>query len=143
MNGTVLIPNPSVMTITMVFLLFPTNVFKILTNQGNLSLSLAVDGKSMGTTYLNDLVLKPGDNNVPMLAKVDQAAVIGLLTSSDNPYKDGIVPFDISGKSSSYNGKELPYFTKALSANKLTVKLDVGAALKEIGLNLIKSALGA
>ncbi|CAG7960312.1 unnamed protein product [Penicillium salamii] len=143
MNGTVFIPNPSVMTITMVFLLFPTNVFKILTNQGNLSLSLAVDGKSMGTTYLNDLVLKPGDNNVPMLAKVDQAAVIGLLTSSDNPYKDGIVPFDISGKSSSYNGKELPYFTKALSANKLTVKLDVGAALKEIGLNLIKSALGA
>ncbi|CAG8361674.1 unnamed protein product [Penicillium salamii] len=127
MNGTVFIPNPSVMTITM----------------GNLSLSLSVDGKSMGTTYLNDLVLKPGDNTVPMLAKVDQAAVIGLLTSSDNPYKDGIVPFDVSGKSSSYNGKELPYFTKALSANKLTVKLDVGAALKEIGLNLIKSALGA
>ncbi|KAJ5357462.1 hypothetical protein N7541_004620 [Penicillium brevicompactum] len=126
MNGTVKIPNPSVMTITM----------------GNLSLNLAVDGEAMGTTYLNDLVLKPGDNNVPMLAKVDQAAIIGLLTSSDNPYTDGIVPFDITGNSSTYNGKELPYFTKALSANKLTVKLDVGAALKEIGLNLLKSALG-
>ncbi|CAG7915748.1 unnamed protein product [Penicillium olsonii] len=126
MNGTVLIPNPSVMTITM----------------GNLSLNLAVDGKAMGTTYLNDLVLKPGNNTVPMLAKVDQSAVIGLLTSSSNPYKDGIVPFDITGNSSTYNGKELPYFTKALSANKLTVKLDVGAALKEIGFDLIKSALG-
>jgi len=95
----------------------------------------------MGTTYLNDLVLKPGNNTVPMLAKVDQTAIIGLLTSSSNPYKDGVVPFVISGNSSSYHGKELPYFTKALSANKLTVKLDVAAAMKEIGLDLLKTAL--
>jgi hypothetical protein len=97
----------------------------------------------MGTTYLNDLVLKPGRNTFPMLAKVDQTAIIGLLTSSSNPYKDGIVPFDITGNSSTYHGKDLPYFTKALSANKLTVKLDVGAALKEIGLNILEAALSS
>lgn len=95
----------------------------------------------MGTTYVNDLVLKPGDNRVPMLGKIDQGAMLELLTSNDNPYKDGIMPFDISGNSSSYNGKDLPYFTKALSANKLTVRLDVGAALREVGLSLLKLAL--
>jgi hypothetical protein len=117
--------------------------YHILTNQGNLTLNLAVDGKAMGTTYLNDLVLKPGNNSIPMLAKVDQSAIISLLSSSSNPYKDGIVPFDITGNSSTYNGQDLPYFTKALSANKLTVKLDVGAALKEIGLNILKTAVSS
>ncbi|CAG8898753.1 unnamed protein product [Penicillium egyptiacum] len=120
MNGTVVIPNASVMTIPM----------------GNVTLALELDGKPVGTTYLNNLVLKPGDNTVPMMGKVDQGAIITLLTSKSNPYKDGILPFDIIGNATSYNGKELPYFTKALAANKLSVKLNVLAALKAAGVNL-------
>ncbi|KGO70306.1 Protein of unknown function DUF3712 [Penicillium italicum] len=124
MNGTVIIPNPSVLTIP-------------LKKQGNVSLNLELDGKSVGTTYLNNLTLKPGSNTVPMIGKVDQAAIITLLTSKSNPYKDGILPFDIAGNATStYDGKELPYFSKALSANKLSIKLDVLSALKEAGVNL-------
>ncbi|OQE11852.1 hypothetical protein PENFLA_c071G09479 [Penicillium flavigenum] len=120
MNGTVVIPNASVMTIPM----------------GNVTLKLELDGKPVGTTYLNNLVLKPGNNTVPMMGKVDQGAIISLLTSDSNPYKDGVLPFDITGTATSYNGKELPYFTKALAANTLHVELDVGAALAKAGIKL-------
>lgn len=118
MNGTVYIPNPSVMTITM----------------GNLTLDLSVAGKPMGQSYLDNLVLHPGNNTIPMTSTVNQSAIIGMLTAKNNPYKDGLVPFDITGNSSFYNGKELPYFTRALSANNLTVHLNVTRALAEIGL---------
>lgn len=121
MNGTVTIPNPSVITIPL----------------GNVTLNLELAGKSVGTTYLTDLTLKPGNNTVPMIGKVDQAAIITLLASKSNPYKDGIMPFDITGNATStYNGKDLPYFTKALTANKLSIKLDVGSALSAAGVNI-------
>ncbi|KAJ5519963.1 hypothetical protein N7463_000416 [Penicillium fimorum] len=122
MNGTAIIPNPSVMTITM----------------GNVTMNLKLDGRPVGTTYLNDLVLKPGNNSVPLIGEVDQAYIISLLLSKKNPYKDGVLPFDITGNSSVYNGKEIPYFTKALAANKLQIKLDVRAALKVAGVDLGK-----
>ncbi|KAJ6088695.1 hypothetical protein N7486_009956 [Penicillium sp. IBT 16267x] len=120
MNGTVFIPNPSVMTLSM----------------GNVSLNLLVAGETLGLSYLDDLVLKPGNNSVPMTANVNQTAIIEMLTSDSNPYTDGVVPFTITGNSSVYNGQELPYFTNALSANNLTVQLNITKALAEIGLNL-------
>ncbi|KAJ5179035.1 hypothetical protein N7492_002245 [Penicillium capsulatum] len=123
MNGTVFIPNPSVMTLDM----------------GNLTLDLSVRGKVMGQSYLDNLVLRPGNNTVPMTSTVDQAAIIKMLTSPNNPYKDGVVPFEIGGNSSVYDGKQLPYFTEALRANNLTVKLNVTKALAELGINLGRS----
>lgn len=120
MNGTVYIPNPSVMTITM----------------GNVTLDLSVAGQPMGYSYLDNLVLKPGNNTLPMTSNVNQSAIISLVTSSNNPYKDGMVPFTITGNSSVYDGKQLPYFTQALAANNLTVNLNVTKALAEIGIHL-------
>ncbi|KAJ5426220.1 hypothetical protein N7465_001290 [Penicillium sp. CMV-2018d] len=121
MNGTVIIPNASVMTIPL----------------GNVTLNLELAGKSVGTTYLTNLTLKPGNNTVPMIGKVDQATIITLLAQKPSPYKDGIMPFDITGNATStYNGKELPYFTKALAANKLSIKLDVKSALSAAGVNI-------
>ncbi|KAF3386436.1 hypothetical protein F1880_001218 [Penicillium rolfsii] len=122
MNGTVYIPNPSVMTITM----------------GNVTLNLSVGGKPMGYTYLDNLVLQPGNNTLPMFATIDQGAILELVTSPSNPYKNlnGLVPFVISGNSSVYDDKELPYFTQALASNNLTVNLNVTKALAELGLKL-------
>lgn len=88
----------------------------------------------MGQSFLDNLILKPGNNTIPMTSTVNQSAIISMLTSKDNTYKDGVVPFDITGNSSTYDGKDLPYFTKALSANNLTVNLNVSKALAEIGL---------
>jgi hypothetical protein len=88
----------------------------------------------MGQSFLDNLILKPGNNTIPMTSTVNQTAIISMLTSKNNPYKDGVVPFDITGNSSVYNGKTLPYFTEALSANNLTVHLNVTKALAELGL---------
>jgi len=120
MNGTVYIPNPSVMTI----------------NMGNVTLDLSVDGQLMGYSYLDDLTLKPGNNTIPMFSNVNQTGVISLVSGNSSRYKGGIVPFTISGNSSVYNGQELPYFSKALAANNLTVHLNVSQALAELGIHL-------
>ncbi|KAJ5683516.1 hypothetical protein N7462_006681 [Penicillium macrosclerotiorum] len=120
MNGTVFIPNPSVMTLEM----------------GNLTLGLSVAGQTLGYSYLDDLILKPGNNTVPMTANVNESAIISFMLSDSNPYTDGVVPFQITGNSSVYNGQELPYFTEALSSNNLTVNLNVTKALAEINISL-------
>ncbi|KAJ5124073.1 uncharacterized protein N7515_007898 [Penicillium bovifimosum] len=120
MNGTVSIPNPTVMTIAM----------------GNVTFDLSLDGHYLGETRLHDLVLKPGENIVPIVGTVDHGYVISFLTSKKNPYKDGILPFDIAGNKSVYAGKELSYYTKALRANTLHVKLDVVGALRDVNVTL-------
>lgn len=143
MNGTVLIPNPSVMTIDLVSRPPTTHMDHLehfvsppLTpgvRQGNITLDLSVAGQAIGQSYLDNLTLKPGNNLVPMTSTVNQTAIINMMVSDSNPYKDGVVPFDITGNSSVYHGEELPYFTEALSANHLTVDLNVTKALAEIG----------
>ena len=117
MNGTVSIPNPSVLTIGL----------------GNVTLDLSVQGTPIGQSLLPDLVLKPGNNVVPMRSTVNQSLVIGMITSS---FKNGILPLDIVGNSSVSNGQHLEYYEAAIQSNTLHVDLDAGSALAEIGLNI-------
>jgi len=121
--GTVSIPNPSLLTIDL----------------GNVTMDLSVDGTPIGQSLLPNLVIKPGDNNVPMRSVSNQSAVLKLLTTK---YLDGILPVDISGNSSvNSKGEHLPYFEAAIKSNVMRVKLDVGSALKKIGLNVTKRGL--
>ncbi|KAI4266144.1 MAG: hypothetical protein LQ337_008883 [Flavoplaca oasis] len=60
MLGTVSIPNPSILTLSM----------------GNVTLNNYVDGTFIGTSLLPNLVLKPGENLVEMESKVNQTYVI-------------------------------------------------------------------
>jgi hypothetical protein len=117
MNGTVSMPNPSVLTVDL----------------GNVTLDLSVQGTPIGQSLLPNLVLKPGNNVVPMHSTVNQSLVIGMITSS---FKNGILPLDIVGNSSVSNGQHLEYYEAAIQSNTLHVDLDVGSALAEIGLNI-------
>jgi hypothetical protein len=117
MLGTVSIPNPSVMTLDL----------------GNVTMNLAVDKTPLGTAFLPNLVLKPGANSVPMQARVDQLAVIGLITSK---YKNAVLPVEISGNSSVRNGVKLAYYEEAIRSNVVKVDLNVGPALAAVGLKL-------
>lgn len=110
MIGTIYIPNPTVMTITM----------------GNVTFSNYVDNQFIGISSLSDLVLKPGNNTLPMRSTVNQTLVIEKVTAT---YKDGMLPVDIVGNSSVYNGQHLEYFEKALQSNRQHIILNVGAAL--------------
>jgi len=117
MRGEVYIPNPSPMTISM----------------GLVTQNIFVAGKQIGVTTIPDLTLRPGDNIVPMKTASDQATVIGLISTK---YKDGMLPIDIVGNSSIFNGQHLPYFEKALQANKMSTTLNLGPALKGIGIDV-------
>jgi len=116
MIGNVTIPNPSVMTLSL----------------GNVTMNLAVDNTTIGYALLPDLVLKPGDNLVPMQSTVDQLTVISLITSK---YQNAIIPLEITGNSSVANGQHLTYFESAIKENVVKMDLNVGPALAAIGIN--------
>ncbi|KAL9012824.1 MAG: hypothetical protein Q9173_002433 [Seirophora scorigena] len=105
MIGTIYIPNPSILTITM----------------GNVTFNNYVEDEFIGTTTLFDLVLKPGNSTLPMRS-----------TKVSGTYKDGMLPVDIVGNSSVYNGQHLEYFEKALQRNRQHVVLNVGDALAAV-----------
>ncbi len=65
-----------------------------------------------------------------MRSIVNQTIVLEKVISE---YKNGMLPIDIIGNSSVYNGQHLPYFEKALASNTQSITLDVGTALKAIG----------
>lgn len=90
-------------------------------------MDLSVKGTNVGQAFLNDFVLKSGPNTFAMTAKVDQDKVMDMI---GDKYQDGIVPFDITGKTATYDGQELPYFSKALAANTMSAKLNVLEGLK-------------
>ncbi len=121
MIGTVHIPNPSVMTLDL----------------GNVTMNLAVAGKSIGYSLMPNLVLRPGENNVPMQAHVDQAAILTMVL---NTYKNGVLPLEIVGNSSIKNGEHLMYYEEAIKANTIKLDLDASPALKAIGINITTPA---
>ncbi|KAJ8112259.1 hypothetical protein OPT61_g5324 [Boeremia exigua] len=121
MLGTVHIPNPSVMTLDL----------------GNVTMNLAVAGTSIGYSLLPNLVLKPGENAVPMQARVDQAAILTMVL---NTYKNGVLPLEIVGNSSIRNGEHLVYYEEAIKANTIKLDLDASPALKAIGINVTAPA---
>ncbi|KAE8150308.1 hypothetical protein BDV25DRAFT_113166 [Aspergillus avenaceus] len=109
--GEVLIPNPSVMTIAL----------------GNVTLGLSANGTSVGESYIKNLVLKPGDNRLPMRANVNQLSIVNMMKKYGT-----IVPLNVTGSptnSSIYDGQSLPYFSQALAANALTVQLNITEVL--------------
>lgn len=120
MNGTVSIPNQSVLTLEL----------------GNLTMDLFVEGTMIGQSLIPDLVLKPGANVVPMRSTVNQSLVIGLITKK---FTDGLLPVDIVGNSSVVNGQHLPYFETAIQGSPMHVTLNVGSALAALGLNITQS----
>jgi len=58
-----------------------------------------------------------------------------VLTQLLHTFKDGMLPIDIVGNSSVYAGQHLTYFEKALGSVTQHITLDVGSALKKVGLD--------
>lgn len=97
---------------------------------GNVTLSLSVNGTAVGTSTLPNLRLKPGDNIVQMRAEVYQLVVVGIVMERQN----AILPVDIKGNTSTYNGQQIPYYNGMLAATELSVELNVTEAVEGSGL---------
>jgi len=109
--GNAFVPNPSLITFAM----------------GNVTLNLSTAKHGIvGNSTILDMTLRPGDNNLPMTAIIDQAKVTDSMNADT-----GIVELFIVGNSSVYNGQHLTYYEQALSSNKLTLEMNVKQILAD------------
>lgn len=69
-----------------------------------------------------------------MRSTINQTLVVSSLLSGR--YPDGVLPVDIGVQSVERGGVRLGYFEEALRGVRLGVRLDVGRALREVGVDV-------
>jgi hypothetical protein len=112
-NGTANIPNASHFTLDI----------------GNVSFVNFVGDEKVGSLYIDNLLLVPGDNNVNITANMDQVQILNLIRQK--PYcQTGKVPFKLLGQNVTNLGQNLSYFAAALSSVNQTVEIDIGTIIK-------------
>ncbi|KAI6708416.1 hypothetical protein B2J93_5857 [Marssonina coronariae] len=110
LRGNAQIPNPSLMTIVL----------------GNVTLDLSTEAKGVvGNATIENFILRPGANTMPMSAIIDQPKVLASLN------KAGKVNMTITGKSAVYDGQHLSYYEKALASNVLVLEMNVQQILAD------------
>lgn len=118
MNGTLFIPNPTVFTI----------------NAGDVVQDIYHNGVRIGNTTINNMVLRPGDNSIPIVSYADQGPVIESLTNGTD--KSGVLAVEARAVSVKYKGLDLPYFKQAMANVPIKLSLSLKEPLKAIGLDL-------
>lgn len=104
-RGNAFIPNPSGMTIVM----------------GNVTLNLNTTAQGLvGNSTIENMILYPGNNSLPMTSIINQTKVIDSLDTTT-----GIVKLLITGSSAIYNGEHLEYYETALKSNVLELSLNI------------------
>ncbi|KAK0628403.1 hypothetical protein B0T17DRAFT_490602 [Bombardia bombarda] len=90
-------------------------------------------GQDIGEVFIDNLILKPGNDNVfDMRATIEQGPIVTAL--GKKPYCDetkGVLPVQLRGKNVTNNGQYLSYFADALASANQTIELDVGGTLKK------------
>ncbi|OBT88356.1 hypothetical protein VE02_02281 [Pseudogymnoascus sp. 03VT05] len=111
LTGMTLIPNPSVLTVEL----------------GKVMMHISTKEKGLiGNSTIDNFVLKPGQNLLPMNAIVDTALALGSVD------KQGMVNMIIVGQTAVYNGVHLPYYEAALKSHTLTLAVDLQSLLGSI-----------
>ncbi|KFY16443.1 hypothetical protein V492_01329 [Pseudogymnoascus sp. VKM F-4246] len=111
LTGMALIPNPSVLTVEL----------------GKVTMNISTKEKGLiGNSTIENFVLKPGQNLLPMEAIVDTALALGSVD------KQGMVNMIIVGQTAVYNGVHLPYYEAALKSHTLTLAVDLQSLLGSI-----------
>ncbi|KAL2160946.1 hypothetical protein VTH06DRAFT_8658 [Thermothelomyces fergusii] len=110
---------------------------------GNVTFHNYLLGREVGTVFIDNMTLRPGDNEYPMRATIDNLAVIGALGQKPYCEQKGVLPFQIRGKTVVNHGQSLPYFADALAAYNQTVMIPIGEAIKKsLGLSIPCGGLG-
>ncbi|KAK2592840.1 hypothetical protein QQS21_009443 [Conoideocrella luteorostrata] len=116
-NATATITNPSYYTVDI----------------GNATFNNFADGKLLGNLTIQNLILSPGKNVVPVSAILDQTIVIGAATKK--PYcENKKIPVQLLGTSVKDGGETIPWLVAALSSANQTVELGLEDIFKTIGI---------
>ena len=113
-NGTVFVPNPTVISFAL----------------GNVTYNTYVNDTLIGNTTINNFMLNRGNHSYPFLGYSNQSLVLNMLQTT---YKDGKLPVRIVGESVVYNGEHLTYYEASIKNNVQHAVLDIAKALSEIG----------
>ncbi|CAK7229876.1 hypothetical protein SBRCBS47491_007397 [Sporothrix bragantina] len=101
---------------------------------GNVTFNTYLNGSLVGLSYINDVILAPGNNTYAFRSEIQQGPVLTAVQTE--PWcQTGIVPMDLSGKAVENHGQPLAYFADALATHNTTVQLDLGTPLRALGLN--------
>ncbi|GES56847.1 hypothetical protein ATEIFO6365_0001005300 [Aspergillus terreus] len=94
---------------------------------GNVTLNLKIGDVILGNGTIDNVLLRPGNNTVPLRGIHDIQKAIGnlgtILSAETDALSHGNLMLAASGHSTIYNGLHIPYFEKVL--NNLTVTADV------------------
>jgi hypothetical protein len=104
-------------------------------------MDISVNGTFVGQTFLNDLNLVPGANIYPVKSLINNTLMLSFINGTSGPYPSGVVPLDIIGNKSVYNGQEISYFSEALRSTTLHTKLNVTQVLIDSGLGILLGAI--
>lgn len=102
---------------------------------GRVTLAMSVNGTSIGNATIDSLVLKPGNNTIDMRATVYEVVVVGIVIQQQNV----MLPIDIKGNQSTFDGQVIPYYTSMLQSTALRVNLNVTQAVQGSGLTRKRS----
>ncbi|KAK3330782.1 hypothetical protein B0H66DRAFT_74560 [Apodospora peruviana] len=101
---------------------------------GNATFHNYLFGEEVGTVYIDNLNLKPGDDNVfPMRANITQTPIVEAM--GEKPWCDtakGVLPFQLRGKNVTNNGQYLTYFTDALASGNQSVNIDIRTPFRKL-----------
>lgn len=107
------------------------------TQKGNLTLDVSVNGTAVGQTFINDLNVVPGSNIYPVKSLINNTLMLNFIIGKNPMYPSGVVPLDIVGNKSVYNGQEISYFSDALRSTTLQTSLNVSQVLIDSGLGIL------
>ncbi|KAJ5087917.1 hypothetical protein N7456_011533, partial [Penicillium angulare] len=109
--GSAVLPNYSVVTFEL----------------GNVTLNLKIGDLLLGNGTIENVLLKPGNNTVPLRATLDIPNAIKnigqILESESEALSEGDIMVSASGNSTVYDGLHIPYFEKVL--NNLTISANI------------------
>ncbi|KAJ2897056.1 hypothetical protein MKZ38_005006 [Zalerion maritima] len=105
--------------------------------QGNATMKTVFEDEEIGVTYLDNLNLVPGDNNITMHSSIDQLPI--LQANNEEPYCEGAdFPFYLTGINVTRNGENLTYFGEGMSRTTQLTEIPIGDIL-ERDLNITAS----
>lgn len=101
---------------------------------GNATFDNFADDKLLGNLTIQNLILKPGANVVPVSAMLDQTIVISAATKK--PYcEDGKIPVQLLGTDVKQGSEAIPWLLSALGSANQTVNLSLEDTFKAVGIS--------
>ncbi|KAB8217296.1 hypothetical protein BDV33DRAFT_232910 [Aspergillus novoparasiticus] len=117
LRGTATLPNHSVVTFAL----------------GNVTLNLKSANVVIGQGYLDNVVLSPGNNTMPLRATLNIRTVLenllDILGAQASALMDGKLEISASGNSTVYNGQHIPYFEEVLNNLTITTRVSIATIL--------------